>query len=118
MTSKTEQDAQLSGAKIDPFDRTAKHNTNHARDHGAIGEDEDIRRTQIHPLDSSAKAHHKQAPHADSQGVVGYEDVVQGSKIAPMEGGAPGATKHDQGLTDESIDKSRINPIGGLREDE
>jgi hypothetical protein len=56
-------------------------------------------------------------PHANSQGVVGYEDVIQSSKIAPMDGSEKRATQHTHGLDDETIDASRIRPLGEVREE-
>lgn len=59
-------------------------------------------------------------PHANSQGVVGYEDIIQSCKIAPMEpedGMMKRADKHTHGLDDETVDASRILPLGEVREE-
>lgn len=61
--------------------------------------------------------HHIQLPHANSQGVIGREDIVQGAKIAPLDGEVKRTTEHGQGLDDETVDASRIRPLGEVREE-
>ncbi|KAF2186754.1 hypothetical protein K469DRAFT_706746 [Zopfia rhizophila CBS 207.26] len=101
--------------KIEPLRSPTKTHVPRS-DHGVVGEAADLEHTHIAPLDGGSKDHHHTAPHADSQGVVGREDIVQGSKIPPLEGGMKQATQHTQGLDDESVDKSRIDPMGNVRD--
>ena len=54
--------------------------------------------------------------HADSQGVVGRDGAIAGAKIDPLAGAKQAATTA-QGLDDESVDSSRIQPLGTVREE-
>jgi hypothetical protein len=56
-------------------------------------------------------------PHADSHGSVGRDETIQGSKIAPFDGKFKTAATTTGGLDDETVDASRIDPLGEVREE-
>merc|ERR1711879_339199 len=116
MTSKMDQDALYSGAKIEPLKSPVKYHQPHS-DHGVLGEDFFIQETHEAPLDSPLKHHHLQQAHAETHGVCGYDDIIQSTKIAPMDGKMKQRTTHEEGLDMENIDASRIAPMGEVREE-
>ncbi|OCL12801.1 hypothetical protein AOQ84DRAFT_311557 [Glonium stellatum] len=115
MSSESANDANLSGAKIQPLDSETKRHVPQT-DHSVVGDDSDINQARIDPLGGRGQYQHP-APHANSQGVVGRDNVLQGAKIAPMEGEYQKADRESQGLDDEAVDGARINPMGSVREE-
>ncbi|OTB06032.1 hypothetical protein M426DRAFT_319399 [Hypoxylon sp. CI-4A] len=59
---------------------------------------------------------HHTASRADSQGVVRTTENIGKTKIQPLDSGANEAQDARTGLDDETVDASRINPLGGVRE--
>ena len=56
------------------------------------------------------------APHADS-GVVGNDANLDKSKIEPLEGNISKGGQQASGLGDEEVDATRVQPLGGVREE-
>lgn len=56
-------------------------------------------------------------PHADSQGVVGRDEAIAGTKIDPLVSEFKEPQKKMPGLDDETVDVSRIEPMGEVREE-
>jgi len=48
--------------------------------------------------------------------VVGRDETITGAKIEPLAGEFKVAQKKMPGLDDETVDASRINPMGEVRE--
>lgn len=49
--------------------------------------------------------------------MVGRDETVQGAKIDPLGGQRDGTTRKNEGLEDESVDASRVQPMGEVRDE-
>lgn len=115
-TQPTSTDETISGSKIPPLDSGVKANTTHdlsAR--GSAGTDTSIDQARIAPLGGKGQNQHTLA-HADTQGSVGRDETIQGTKIEPLEGKANEGTRKEEGIDVETVDSTRIPPLGAVRE--
>jgi len=110
-------DEKISASKIEPLDSETKYNQPHVQgSRGVVGTDRTIDQARTEPLGGAGQYQHT-APHADDEGVVGKDSVVQASKIEPLNEEVQQSVEHKDGLGDEAVDTSRIEPIGSVREE-
>ncbi|KAK3716527.1 hypothetical protein LTR37_006423 [Vermiconidia calcicola] len=110
-------DAKISGAKIDPLHSETKENVPRAESEGGVaGSDRNIDQARENPLGSQGVGKHPE-PHDDNQGAVGRDATISGAKIDPLVGQAQAAGQPVTGSTTEEVDATRIQPLGGVRED-
>jgi len=84
---------------------------------GVAGSDRNIDQSRIDPLEGNRGQYQHPESHADSQGVVGRDGVISGAKIDPLVAQANQATRKNEGLDDEQVDASRVEPLGEVREE-
>ncbi|KAI1079591.1 hypothetical protein F5B20DRAFT_157359 [Whalleya microplaca] len=124
-------DETISTTKIPPLASDQKTNAPHDT-RGAA----DIEQARIAPLGGGGRYQHT-APHARTGGVVGRDADIAGARIEPLgggegvrrrgrgeggKGGSASASARSTGLglglgLDEVVDKARIRPLGGVREE-
>ena len=84
---------------------------------GVAGSDRNINQARISPVEGNRGQYQHAEPHADTQGVVGRDETIQGAKVDPLMSQTNEATRNNQGLDDEQVAASRVEPLGSVREE-
>jgi len=82
-----------------------------------VGTDRNIDQARTEPLEGNRGQYQHTEPHAQSGGVVGGDETVSGAKIDPLANESDAATRKNPGLDDETVDASRVEPMGEVREE-